>query len=123
MDQGGQNLTDAFRCALGGIVEAFRTQRNMRIHSVFAILALLLCAILRCTAVEWGLVIAFIVLVIAAEIINSAIENIVDLISPKYHELAGRAKDMAAGAVLLISVGSVVAGLIIYICAFLRLID
>ncbi len=116
-----QDLPDAFACAFRGIRDALLLQRNMRIHIVFAVVALVLCWALRCTPVEWAVVIAMIGAVLAAEIINSALESVVDLCSPDYHELARRAKDMAAGAVLVLAIASVAVGAVIFISAFLRM--
>lgn len=116
-----QDLPGAFACAFRGIRDALLLQRNMRIHIVFAVVALVLCWALRCTPVEWAVVIAMIGAVLAAEIINSALESVVDLCSPDYHELARRAKDMAAGAVLVLAIASVAVGAVIFISAFLRM--
>ena len=118
---GRRDLPGAFACAFRGIRDALLMQRNMRIHIVFAVVALVLCWALRCTPVEWAVVIAMIGAVIAAEIINSALESVVDLCSPDYHELARRAKDMAAGAVLVLAIASVAVGAVIFISAFLRM--
>lgn len=115
------SLSQSFGHAFSGIAQGALTQRNMRIHIVVAVIAILACAFLRCTVVEWAIVIAFIALVIAAELINTAIEALVDLASPDYHPLAKRAKDVAAGAVLVLAIAAVIAGLIIYISAFARL--
>jgi len=120
MGKKGQPLPRSFACAFSGIAQGFG-QRNMRIHLVVAVLAIIACAVLRCTAVEWAVVLVLIGLVIAAELFNTAIEAAVDLASPDIHPLAKRAKDVAAGAVLVLAITAVVVGLIIYIGAFMRL--
>ena len=115
-----QPLSRSFAYAFSGIAQGL-AQRNMRIHLVFAVIAIVACALLRCTVAEWIIVLVLIGLVIAAELINAAIEAVVDLASPDIHPLAKRAKDVAAGAVLVLAITAVVVGLIIYIGAFIRL--
>ena len=115
-----QPLSRSFGYALSGIGQALG-QRNMRIHVVIAVIAIVACALLRCTAIEWAIVLVLIGLVITGELINTSIEAAVDLASPDIHPLAKRAKDVAAGAVLVLAITAVVVGLIIYIGAFIRL--
>lgn len=115
-------MTEKFGYALSGILSAAGSERNFRIELVFAVIALVLCAVLRVPTWGWVCVLILIGLVLFAELFNTAIEAVVDLASPEYHELAKRAKDIAAGAVLTLSVISVIAGLAIYIDAFIRLI-
>ncbi|GFH40698.1 diacylglycerol kinase family protein [Lactococcus insecticola] len=102
--------------ALTGIVTAFHEERNLRKHAVSATLAILFGIIFRIDKVEWLFLLLAIFLVIFAEIINSAIENVVDLASD-YHfsMLAKNAKDMAAGAVLFISGYAVIVGCVIFL--------
>ncbi|MGE4001423.1 MAG: diacylglycerol kinase family protein, partial [Planctomycetaceae bacterium] len=91
-----------------------RTQRNMRIHLAATGLTVLLATALRCGAVEWGVLLLTIGLVWATELINTAIEAVVDLVSPQEHELARIAKDTASGAVLAAAVTSVFVGAILF---------
>ena len=111
-----------FAYAFSGIGHTIATQRNMKVHLVVAVIALILCAVLQCTVTEWALVITFIALVFAAEIFNTAIEAMIDLVSPEYSLKAKFAKDAAAGAVLVLAIAAVVVGLIIYISALMRLL-
>ncbi len=115
-------LREAFGFAFRGIGRAIAVQRNMKIHLAVAAIALVLCAALRCAPVEWAVVIAMIGAVLSAELINSALENVVDLVSPGYHELAGWAKDMAAGAVLVLAIAAAVVGAVIYLSALMRIL-
>ncbi len=108
-------LADAFRCAAKGVSYAFSTQRNMRIHAAAAVAVVALAAILRVGSVEWALLALCIGSVAAAECANTAVESLTDLISPDYSELAGRAKDCAAGAVLASAAASAVVGLIVFV--------
>ena len=102
--------------ALTGIITAFREERNLRKHAVSASLAIIFGFVFRISRVEWLFLLLAIFLVIFGEIINSAVENVVDLAS-EYHfsMLAKHAKDMAAGAVLFISLYAVIVGMMIFL--------
>lgn len=111
-----RDLVASMEFAIAGVLTAFKEERNMRKHLVSAILACLAGLVFQISAIEWLFLLLAIFLVISFEIINSAIENVVDLASG-YHfsMLAKNAKDMAAGAVLVISGYAVLTGLIIFI--------
>lgn len=100
----------AFDFAFQGILYATRTQRNMRIHLVAASLALFASLYLRLERAYVAVVVIAIVLVIAFELVNTAIEAVVDLMTVAHHPLAKVAKDAAAGAVLVAAMGSVIIG-------------
>lgn len=107
---------DSLEFALTGIATAFREERNMRKHAVSGVLVSLAGLIFQISLVEWLFLLLSITLVVAFEIVNSAIENVVDLASGyHFHMLAKNAKDMAAGAVLIVSGFAVLAGLIIFV--------
>lgn len=94
--------------AWAGIAHSYRTQPNFRIETWAAALALVLALWLRAPLAPVALACA---LVLALELVNTAVEAVVDLVSPEHHPLAKVAKDAAAAAVLLASVGAVVVGL------------
>lgn len=94
----------------------------MRIHIGFAVMALILAAILQAPLEHVLVILVLIGVVFAAELINTAVEAIVDMVSPQHFRLAAVAKDAAAGAVLVLAFISVVVGLIIYARAAIRLI-
>ncbi len=100
----------SLNCAIEGILWAVKTQRHMLFHLVAAILVLVSALVLRLSLHEFALLALAITLVLFAELVNTAIEVVVDLVSPDFHPLAQRAKDVAAGAVLLASVGAMVLG-------------
>jgi len=100
----------SLNCAIEGILWAVKTQRNMLVHLIAAILVMIAALVLRLTLYEFALLCLAITLVLFAELVNTAIEVVVDLVSPDYHPLAQRAKDVAAGAVLLASVAALVLG-------------
>ena len=118
-----RTLVASMEFAITGIITAFKEERNMRKHMVSAILASIAGAVFRISAIEWLFLLLVIFLVITFEIINSAIENVVDLAS-NYHfsMLAKNAKNMAAGAVLVISGYAVLTGLIIFVPKIIALI-
>ena len=111
-----REFTASFEFALTGIITAFKEERNMRKHLVSAILVVLAGLIFRVSVTEWLFLLMAVFLVIALEIVNSAIENVVDLAS-NYHfsMLAKNAKDMAAGAVFIISVLAACIGLYVFL--------
>ena len=102
--------------AVSGLITTFKEERNMRKHTVSAILVILAGLVFQVSVTEWLFLLLSISLVIAFEIVNSAIENVVDLASD-YHfsMLAKNAKDMAAGAVLFVSGFALLTGLIIFV--------
>lgn len=102
------NLFISFKYAWQGITYAFVSQRNFRIHTVIAILAISLGLWLKISPVEMSIIVITCALVMILELINTAIESVVDLVVKQtYHELAKIAKDCAAGAVLMGAMGSV----------------
>ena len=111
-----RDLLSSLDFALTGIFTAFQEERNMRKHAVTSLLVVLAGFVFQVSKIEWLFLLLSIFLVIAFEILNSAIENVVDLAS-HYHfsMLAKKAKDMAAGAVLVVSLFAAVTGLIIFI--------
>ena len=100
----------AFDYAFQGILYATRTQRNMRVHLVAGALALFATLYLRLERAYVAVVVIAIALVIALELINTAIEAVVDLMTVAHHPLAKIAKDASAGAVLIASLAAVVVG-------------
>jgi diacylglycerol kinase len=103
-----------FGHAFKGLWYSLRTQRNTRIHVSIAILAILLGIVLHISAIEFAMVFVAIAGVFVAEMFNTVIELCIDLASPDYHPLAKIAKDVAAGAVLLSAMLSVVIGLFVF---------
>lgn len=92
-----------------------KSEKNMQIHLIFVLLVVFFGLLLSISPLEWMVCLLAFGLVMGAEMVNTAIETIVDLVSPDYHELAGRAKDIAAGAVLVASIAAAAAGLVIFV--------
>ena len=111
-----RDVVSRLEFALTGIFTAIKEERNMQKHAFSAVLVVIAGLIFRVSAIEWLFLLLSIFLVVSFEIVNSAIENVVDLASD-YHfsMLAKNAKDMAAGAVLVISGFAVITGLIIFV--------
>jgi diacylglycerol kinase len=104
---------ESFGFAWQGIVYVVRTQRNARVHLGAAVVALLLALALHLGRLEIALLVACIMVVIAAEMVNTVAESIVDLVTDRFHPLAKVAKDAAAGAVLVTAIGSAAIGLLL----------
>ncbi len=108
------NLLISFRYAGAGLVHTFLTQRNFRIHTVVAIAALGLSAGLQRPPIEMALIGLTIGIVLALELLNTAIESIVDLtVGKNYHDLAKVAKDCAAAAVLVAAIVAILVGCVL----------
>lgn len=99
--------------AWAGLVYTFRTQRNARWHVIAGLAAVALASWLQLDTVRWAILVLTIGAVCASETINTTVEALVDLLSPEWHERAKVAKDVSAGAVLLLAVTAVVVGLLI----------
>lgn len=103
----------SFQHAFSGVGYIIRTQQNSWIHASFTFLVLLMAGWLQLEINQWAILILTITLVWIAELLNTAIEVMVDLVSPGFHPLAKISKDVAAGAVLFAALGSVIIGLLI----------
>ena len=114
-------ITTAFRNAGRGFAEAVRTERNVRIDLAAAVFVIVLGFALRIDAPSWLAIIICIGMMLALETVNTAIEAVVDLASPGYHELARKAKDCAAGAALAGAAASVAVGLVVFVPRILAL--
>lgn len=102
------NLFLSFKYAWAGVRYAFTTQRNFRIHTFIGILAVSLGAFLEIRAIEMAVIVMTCAMVMVLELLNTAIESVVDLtVKQTYHELAKIAKDCAAGAVLISAIAAV----------------
>ena len=111
-----RDVISSLEFALTGIFTAFKEEKNMRSHVLSAVAAIIAGLIFRISATEWLFLLLSIILVIAFEIMNSAVENVVDLASDYHFSMrAKNAKDMAAGAVLVVSGFAVITGLIIFL--------
>lgn len=105
--------TDSINFALEGILYAAKNQKHMRNHFLAALVILAAVLFLRVSSLEFILLVICVSFVLFAELMNTAVELCVDIVSPGYHPLAKHAKDVAAGAVLIAAIGAAVMGCLI----------
>lgn len=111
------NFRRSFFFALQGLRTAIMTERNIKVMLVAAIVVIAFGFTLSLDLVSWGIILLCCGMVITAELINTAIETVVDLVSPEFHPLAGRAKDISAAAVWILSITAAIVGLLVFINA------
>lgn len=116
-----KKLINSFKYAFSGIISAFKTERNMKIHVSVMILVILCGIIFKLETWEWIVCICLFALVIGGELFNTAIEIVVDLAMPKINDKAKKSKDIAAGGVLVLAIGSAIIGLIIFVPKIINL--
>jgi len=109
-----QPLAESFSHAFDGIMAGVE-ERNMKIHFGFVLLVLIFGLLLQISATEWCICFTLFGLVLSLELVNTAVEAVVDLVTEEYKPLAKTAKDAAAGAVLIAAIMAAVTGLIIFI--------
>ena len=117
-----KSFLQSLRHASDGFFHLLKTERNMRVHAVMTVLVILCSVIFNLTAIEKVIVIFLCGSVISAELINTAIENSVDLSCSVFNMYAKRAKDLASAAVLVTSIFAAVCGLIIFVPYGIRLL-
>ena len=104
----------SFRFAFRGLLAVFLTQHNFRIHLAALLLVVILGFTLKVSLIEWCILLIASALVLSLEIINTAIEYLVDLLSPEFNTKAGLSKDLGAAAVLLSAVFAAICGTLIF---------
>ncbi|WP_231590674.1 diacylglycerol kinase family protein [Hymenobacter terrenus] len=109
-----QRRVASFGHAVRGVWAALRSEVHLRFHAAATVVVIGLGFYYRITRLEWALVALAVAGVWTAELVNTAIEALTDLASPTYHPLAGKAKDVAAGAVLLAALGALVVGALVF---------
>ena len=113
----------SFGHAFRGLGLLLRTQHNAGIHAVATVLVIAAGALFGISPAEWALIALAVVCVWTMEALNTAIEFLVDLASPDLHPLAAKAKDIAAGAVLVTAIGSLIVGVLVFGPYVLRSLD
>ncbi|KAF1305545.1 diacylglycerol kinase family protein [Enterococcus saccharolyticus] len=118
-----KRFVNSVEFALTGIRTVYRDERNMRSHTIVGILVVIAGFIFRLNRFEWLWILLSVFLVIIMEIINTAFENVVDMVTNKhFHPLGKKIKDMAAGAVLITSLFAMLIGAIIFLPKIIQLI-
>ena len=115
-----KNIFNSFKYAFEGILEAFKTERNLKIHVIIMILVIIFGVILNISKTEWIICILLFGAVISSELFNTAIETTVDLITMEKNPKAKLAKDVSAGAVLVMAIVSAIIGLMIFLPKIVR---
>lgn len=111
-----------FKYAINGLIAAIRSEVNMRIHIIASVLVCIAGFYFQISSIEWIVLVLCIVLVISFELINTSIEELCNMVHPEHHPIIKKVKDIAAAAVLVAAVGSVVAALIIFLPKLISLI-
>jgi len=123
LPQRSRSRSQSFRYAFSGLWYVLRTQRNAWIHATVTLIVILVGWWIGLDRYDWSLITIAICFVWLAEIINTALEAITDLASPKQHPLAKVGKDVGAGAVLLASITAIIVGMLILLPRLLEKID
>ena len=110
-----KKLINSFKYAIEGIWKSFKTERNMKIHIFVMILVIVAGILLKINKLEWIICVLCFAMVIGGELLNTAIETVIDIVMPYKNEKAKIAKDVSAGAVLVFAIGAVICGLIIFV--------
>ena len=110
-----KRLIKSFSYAFSGVISALKTEQNLLIDFISGIIAIVLGFVLKISTIEFIIVLIVIALVISMELMNTAIEYVVDMAMPEIHPLAKLSKDISGGAVLVSAIIALVVGLIIYL--------
>ena len=109
-----KNVISSFKYAFQGMFSALKTERNLKIHVTRIMLVIIAGIVLKISKIEWIICIILFGLVIGGEMLNSAIETVVDIAMPDINPKAKFAKDAAAGAVLVLAIASAIIGFMIF---------
>lgn len=120
--KGKRTFKGSVKNCLDGISYVTKNEKNFKREIALGIIALILSYILKIDKIEFIIVLTMICLVLTTEIINTAIERTVDLVTKEYHELARIAKDVSAGSVLVTSIFSLIIGIIIFMPKIITLL-
>lgn len=105
----------SFKYAINGIKKTFNSEHNYRLMIGFLVLIVIISFFLKISRIEWAIILLCCGGVIALEMVNTAIECVIDMITAEYHPVAEKAKDIAAGLVLVFIIFTIIIGLIIFI--------
>lgn len=105
----------SFKFAWKGIMTCAGHEQNITFHLIVAILVVVAGFVFDITKAEWAAVVICIGMVVTAELFNSSIERLVDMVSPQWQKIAGEVKDIAAGAVLVTAVAAAIVGIIVFL--------
>ena len=117
-----RSLLKSFTYSFEGLIQAIRQNQNLRIHMAIAVVVIILGLVLKVSPFGMGILAVLILLVIMAEMVNTALEEMVDLIVTEHRRQAKIAKDVASGMVLVAAIGSAVVGAFIFLPHVLKLL-
>lgn len=118
-----KKIANSFKYAFIGIITSFRKERNMKFHFLI-MLAVIICGfIFKISLLEWFMCIIWFAGVISGELFNTAIETTVNIVMPYRNPQAKAAKDISAGAVLTLAIGSAITGIIIFVPKIINMIQ
>lgn len=118
-----EKLFNSFKFAYTGIIKTFKSEQNFKLHIMISVIVILTAVTLDFSALRMTVLLIVIGIVLALELMNTAVEKTVDLITLERHPLAKEAKDAAAGAVLVFSIFAVIIGVLLFIEPLLRSIE
>lgn len=114
-DKGIKRTMNSFKYAFNGLIDTYRTEQSVWIYIPVALLVISAGFLLKISTFEWLIIILILGIILSLELINTALEAVVDLATDKYHPLAKKAKDTVSAAVLVFAITAVIIGLIIFI--------
>lgn len=114
-DKGIKRTINSFKYAFNGLIDAYRTEQSVWIYIPVSLIVILAGFLLKISTFEWLIIILILGIILSLELINTALEAVVDLATEKYHPLAKKAKDTVSAAVLVFAITAVIIGLIIFI--------
>ncbi len=114
-EKGIKKFINSFKYPISGLRYAYKNEQNLEVDIGIAVLVVILGFLFKISISEWAILTITVGLVISFELINTALEAVVDLITDKYHPLAKVAKDTSAAAVLILAIVSIIEGLIIFL--------
>lgn len=114
-DKGIKRTINSFKYAFNGLIDTYRTEQSVWIYIPVSLIVILMGFLLKISTTEWLIIILILGIILSLELINTALEAVVDLATEKYHPLAKKAKDTVSAAVLVFAITAVIIGLIIFI--------
>ena len=118
-----KRLVNSFKYAIEGLITAYKEEQNLRVHTIVAILVIVSSIFLKLSVVEFSICLILIGLVLMAEFFNTAIENMVDMITLENNIHAKKAKDVSAAGVLIFALFSAIIGFVIFLPKIIALIN
>ena len=118
-----KRLVDSFNFAIEGLISSLKNEKHMKVHILAAIIIVILAIIINASKVEILIISLSVSFVLITELVNTAVEAIVDLVSPERHPLAKLAKDVAAGAVLVAAINALCVGYLLFYDKLLDIFD